>query len=348
MKIGYAPYSPGLTDPGDRRRFPRYAAMKGLHFDLVDGVSNKYDVVILSSKADIAGWSSARRTRTKIVYELIDSQLALPSNSLQWNMLGIAKTLTRELSRPVLNYRNAIEAMCRRADAVICGCPEQKLQLQILNDRVHDILDFNEEIGGHPKDRYEVSNRPTLVWEGLSYSVKHLRLLAPVADQLNGAVEVRVITDPFVPRVGARYLKVPTREVLRRTFTDFDLRTWERGTMPDLVTEADIAVIPIDLSDPVARAKPENKLMLLWRLGMPVIASATPAYQRCMSTAGLDLTCESTSDWVIAIQKLLAEAGARRIAADAGRTYVNMNCDTAVLVQRWDQVLADVTDLGLS
>ena len=45
--------------------------------------------------------------------------------------------------------------------------------------------------------------------------------------------------------------------------------------MPALVTEADIAVIPIDLSDPVAQAKPENKLMILWRLGMPVIASAT-------------------------------------------------------------------------
>jgi hypothetical protein len=346
MKIGYAPYSADLAEPGDRRRFPRYAAMKGLHFDLVDAVSNKYDVVILSSKADIAGWSSVRRTRTKIVYELIDSQLALPSSSLQWNVLGIAKTMTRELSRPVLNYRHAIEAMCRRADAVICGSPEQKWQLQALNDRVYDILDFNEEIGGHPKHHYEMGTRPTLVWEGLSYSVKHLRLLAPVVDELNGAVEIRIITDPFVPRVGARYLRVPTRQVLHRTFSDFDLRTWEKGTMPDLVTEADIAVIPIDLSDPVARAKPENKLMLLWRLGMPVIASATPAYQRCMSRAGLDLTCESTSDWVVAVQKLLAEAGARRIAADAGRTYVNMNCGAAVLVQRWDQVLAEVTALA--
>jgi len=345
MKIGYAPYSPGLTDPGDRRRFPRYAAMKGLQFDLVDGISNKYDVVILSSKADIAGWSSVRQTRTKVVYELIDSQLALPSSSLQWNALGIAKTLTRELSRPVLNYRKAIEAMCRRADALICGSPEQKSQLRTLNDRVYDILDFNEEIGGHLKSHYEVADRPRLVWEGLSYSVKHLRLLAPVVDELNGAVEVRVITDPFVPRVGARYLRVPTRHVLDRTFGNFDLRTWEKGTMPGLVTGADIAVIPIDLSDPVARAKPENKLMLLWRLGMPVIASATPAYQRCMSTAGLDLTCASTNDWVTALRKLLAEEGARRSAADAGRTYVKMNCDTAVLVQRWDEVLADVTAL---
>jgi hypothetical protein len=164
-------------------------------------------------------------------------------------------------------------------------------------------------------------------------------------DELHGAVEVRVITDPFVPRVGARYLRVPTRQVLHRAFADFDLRTWEKGTMPDLVTEADIAVIPIDLSDPVAKAKPENKLMLLWRLGMPVVASATPAYRRCMSAAGLDLTCESTGDWVITIKKLLAEAGARRTAADAGRAYVDENCSTAALVQRWDQVLADVSAL---
>ena len=33
MRIGYSPYSASLSEPGDRRRFPYYAAIKGLDFD---------------------------------------------------------------------------------------------------------------------------------------------------------------------------------------------------------------------------------------------------------------------------------------------------------------------------
>ncbi len=155
--------------------------------------------------------------------------------------------MTRELARPVFNYRTAIEAMCRRADAVICGSPEQKVELERYNERVYDILDFNEEIGGEPKSDFAIRDRPTLVWEGLSYSVKHLRVLKPVLDQVGMAVDIRVVTDPFVPRLGSHYFRTPTGRILRRTFPHFDLRPWARQTMPPLVTECDIAVIPIDL-----------------------------------------------------------------------------------------------------
>src|SRR5271169_2598799 len=101
MRIGYSPYSAGLAEPGDRRRFPRYAEIKGLKFDVIKDVSNRYDLVILSSKADIVGWSSLPHGGPKLVYELIDSQLALPRNDFRWNLLGTAKALTRELTRPV-------------------------------------------------------------------------------------------------------------------------------------------------------------------------------------------------------------------------------------------------------
>ncbi|MGD0811218.1 MAG: hypothetical protein ABSA91_16150 [Acidimicrobiales bacterium] len=342
MRIGYSPYSLGLTEPGDRRRFPRYAAIKGLEFDVVKSVSKDYDLVILSSKADIVAWSSLPRGGPKLVYELIDSQLALPKGDYKWKLLGTAKALTREIARPVFNYRNAIEAMCNRADAIVCGSPEQKVELEAFNGNVHDILDFNEEIGGEPKSDYEMRRRPVLVWEGLSYSVGHLRLLGAVLDELNAALDVRIITDPFVPRIGAHYFRMPTDRVLRQTFANCDLRPWEKQSMPALVTECDIAVIPIDLSDPVARSKPENKLMLLWRLGMPVVTSGTPAYRRCMQAAGLDNACDSTGDWARALRNLLADRTARLSAGVVGREYVERYCGTPALVQRWDHLLASV------
>ena len=312
MKIGYVPYSPGLTNPSDRRRFPHYAALRGIQYELVSGVSDDLDVVILSSKADIVGWSSLKRGKTRIIYELIDSHLSLPRNKLWWNVLGAAKAITREIRRPVLNYRVAIERMCERADAIVCSCPEQVHELASLNPRVYDILDFNEEAGGAAKQDYEICGSGLLVWEGLAYSVKHLRTLTQVLPRVGTDVRLRVVTDSSIPLLGAHYFNRNTATLLKKLFSNLDLQTWERGSMPALVTGSDIAVIPIDLSDPVASAKPENKLMLLWRLGMPVITSATPAYRRCMEAAGLDLVCESVDDWVSAIDGLLASSAARQ------------------------------------
>ena len=157
--------------------------------------------------------------------------------------------------------------------------PEQKVELEIQRESLrHPRLQRRNRRGTEVRLRHR--DGPTLVWEGLSYSVRHLRVLKPVLDQVGMAVDIRVVTDPFVPRLGSHYFRTPTGRILRRTFPHFDLRPWARQTMPPLVTECDIAVIPIDLADPVAKAKPENKLMLLWRLGMPVITSATS----CLST----------------------------------------------------------------
>jgi len=37
-------------------------------------------------------------------------------------------------------------------------------------------------------------------------------------------------------------------------------------------------VIPAVLGEPMFAGKPENKLLLFWRMGMPVITSSTAAY----------------------------------------------------------------------
>jgi hypothetical protein len=178
----------------------------------------------------------------------------------------------------------------------------------------------------------------------MTYTVKNLSVLSHVLGRLRTPARTRVITDMSMPRFGAHYVKRPTRAVLDQILPGSDLRPWEKQSMPGLVTECDLAVIPIDLTDPVARAKPENKLMLLWRLGMPVVTSATPAYLRCMRAAGLDLACETVDDWVRAIDGLLSSPEARRSAAEAGQRYVQSTCGTAELVRRWDQVLADVVE----
>ena len=74
-RIGYVPYSSSLAMPGDRRRFVAYARARNLPFELARP-KERYDIVVLSELADISVWCDY--PYGKIVYDLIDSYLAIP------------------------------------------------------------------------------------------------------------------------------------------------------------------------------------------------------------------------------------------------------------------------------
>ena len=70
---GYVPYSRDLDRPADRRRFPRYAAIRNLSFDVVSNWED-HEVLILSSAADITRWVHAPLD-CQIVFDMPDAYL---------------------------------------------------------------------------------------------------------------------------------------------------------------------------------------------------------------------------------------------------------------------------------
>src|ERR1700760_4907570 len=121
LKVGYAPYSADFTAPGDRRRFVAYANARGLEIELADP-ARSYDVVVVTAPRDIVAWSRRPRSE-RVIYDIVDAYLAGPAGPKDLAR-GVGKFVLRDLSRPVLSYRRAIERMCRRADAVVCGTEE--------------------------------------------------------------------------------------------------------------------------------------------------------------------------------------------------------------------------------
>ncbi len=117
---------------------------------------------------------------------------------------------------------------------------------------------------------------------------------------------------------------------------------WNRETFAALATACDLAIIPIPLDRPFFTGKPENKLVLFWRMGIPVLASPTPAYERAMRGAGLAMTCRTTEDWVRQIELYMGDESARREAGERGRAFAEANYSEARLLGQWDAVLASV------
>jgi glycosyltransferase involved in cell wall biosynthesis len=343
LRVGYSPYSLALDAPGDRRRFCYYARQREIEFEIADP-RRPYDVAVLSSWADVTAWSRYPRP-TKIVYDIVDSYLAVPRFGLKQMGRGLVKRFAGQTRHLALDYRKAVIAMCRRADAITCATEEQRAELLELCPNVHVILDYPDELALEPKRDYAPGRPFTLVWEGLPYNLGAFADIAEVIRDLwrTHGIRLRILTNLEFYAYARRFGKRRTDAILGRMFDEFEAQEWDPERMPALVRESDVAIIPIALGDALARGKSENKLVLFWRLGMPTVTSATPAYVRAMHDAGLDLTCESPEAWHATLTKLIEDEDARRRAGETGRAFATETYSPARMLARWDALWASVT-----
>lgn len=338
MRIGYAPYSERLDAPGDRRRFCYFADHRQLNFELADP-SHDYDVVVLSAWADITAWSRYPRP-TKLVYDIVDSYLSVPRLGLKQAGRGVVKRLAGQTRHLALDYRKAIERMCSRADAIVCASEEQRTELLPLCPNVHVILDYPAELALSPKSDYRAGEPFRLVWEGLPYNLGAFQDIAGVIRELANthALTLRIITNNEFYAYARRFGKRQSEAIVGRMFDEYEFYEWDATLMPELVRECDLAVIPIAMTDPLAVGKSENKLILLWRLGMPTVTSATPAYVRAMRAAGLDITCESPADWRATLSSLILDERSRHRIGKTGLGFANTMYSPERVLAQWESL----------
>jgi len=338
LHVGYVPCSSDLTHPADRRRFVNYAQRRGLNLAIADP-SEKYDLVILSERADLSIWCDYGKG--KLVYDLIDSYLAIPRTSFMGNLRGMAKFITRQSRYLQLNHWQAIERMCRRADAVVCSTEEQYRDIVKFCNDVHIILDVHSMFTQVSKLDYTASTPFKLVWEGLPHTLDSLGVISKVLRRFQSQrqVELHVITDLEYWRYLGRYVKGYTQDLLDRVFPGAILHEWHERKFAQMITHCDLAIIPIDLNDPFAAGKPENKLLLLWRLGMPVIVSATPAYLRAMNSAGLEMACTDDRQWEEMLMKCSEDEALRKLGGESGRQCAEMQYGEDSILLGWDRVM---------
>jgi hypothetical protein len=342
LRVAYAPLSPSLEQPGDRRRFPYYAQRRGLRFEIADPAQD-YDVVVVSQRADIVRWAQ-HGGRARLVYDLIDAYLAGPATDWKWRGRGLAKYAIGEIARPVANYRHAIEAMAARADAVVCSTREQRRDIERFAGNVHEVLDAHFELGDTVKTSHRTGPALNLLWEGQAENIPALEV---VAEALRGsAVADRTAVHLFTDLEYFRYMRRVGRrssvKLGRGMFPKVFFYEWNPYLFASVASGCDMALVPIDLTTPLTAGKPENKLLLFWRLGLPALVSASEAHRRVTQEAGVDMACVTAADWRAALERYGPDAEARREAAARGRRYVDERHGEEQLLARWDRVFESV------
>jgi glycosyltransferase involved in cell wall biosynthesis len=338
-RIGYAGYSADCSAPGDRRRFSAYAANRGLSFARAE-LGQDYDLVVVTHNGDIAGWTARKRrdgSRLRFVFELADSYL-MQTGLLRRYLKGAARFALGIDSRPSTDFLRTLIGACEAADAVICSTDEQAAMIRRYNPNVIVSFDyFGDDISG-PKIDYRREGKLRLVWEGQSTTLGNLLTVREVLNDFRDKVELHVVTDPLVYRYFGRYLPHRSQDLLTGIACDVRFHRWDRSSFSEHITSSDLAIIPIDPSNAFACGKPENKLVMLWQLGMPVLTSDTPAYRRAMEAAGQDLLCGDLNDWRSRLARLI-EAGAEDLAiiAHQGRSFAERAYSRDEFLARFDE-----------
>ncbi|MBK8870726.1 MAG: hypothetical protein IPN19_06670 [Elusimicrobia bacterium] len=340
LRVGYVPYSQSLDSPGDRRRFVFYAGRRGIPFEVADP-SKKYDVVVASGNADLSLWT--RYQGSPLFFDYIDSYFAVPCLSVRGLLRGVAHFSTGRSRWLQLIHRKSLERMFQRADAVICATTEQRQQVLPYCRNVHAILD-SHALYHSTKTDYSAGDIFRLVWEGQPQNVEHFGVIARALKSVgkDQKLELNLVTNPRYFRFLGKVWPRDTMRVARSFFNSIHFHHWDEITSPSFMTSCDMAVIPLPLDDPFNAGKPENKLLIFWKMGIPAIVSATPAYSRAMKAAGLSMDCRTTEEWIIALEKFIKNGELRRQAGIQGKAFVETHHNDEILVTQWDALFSSI------
>ena len=356
LRIGFVPFCKGALHPFDLRNFIYYARRRNLKFETFNP-SEEYDIIILGPNADMTFWSRYRMGGAKIIYMVVDSYLAIPPFHVKAMLRGLAKYVMREWKHPMLSYAKAIKDMCKRADGVVCTTLEQKRVIEAYCKNVHIILDFHFEIIRHVKTDYSIGHRVNLVWEGRPENVTGIAQIKEALIYLRSKyrLSLHIITDLEYKRLSNKIGRISTVNQIRRIFADayrpytasgndsiVYLYQWNPELLSRIITGCDIAVIPLDPKDSLMYGKPENKLLIFWRMGMPTVTSTTPAYIRTMDKCGLQLYCQDNKEWVEKLEKLIVDSEARKYAGIEGKQCADTSYSQEHYLKQWDILLQSV------
>jgi glycosyltransferase involved in cell wall biosynthesis len=195
------------------------------------------------------------------------------------------------------------------------------------------------------KDDYSAESVFHFVWEGLAHNLEHILEIRDVLQDLRmkRPFLIHAITELRYGRfLGRRFGQRNTVDEARRIWPEICLYTWNEHTFSAIVSGCDLALVPLPLEDPFCVGKPENRVLLFWRMGMPVLASSTPAHDRVMRECGLDMTLTTQQQWRDALAHYVSDELARKHAGQTGRAFVETRYSEERMLALWDDVFRSV------
>jgi hypothetical protein len=346
--IGCIPNSNDFTHPQDRRRYIPYFKKNDILYEIAD-YEKDYEIIYISLNADLnkwAGYKNKQREKNKNVRVIFDlSDFYLVGGIISDCLRPFFHYLSGRTVKLRSSYKSTVMDMIAGTDVLICGSKEQKDLLKELHHNVIVVRDYFLDDIKLIKTNYELSdpNSINVLWEGLSHgNIEIFNMLKHILFDLPGfKVNLHFISDSEYCKIGGKYLCTSTYSILKEIFGDTDVNfhfyDWNKTTFSSIATACDIALIPIP-ENPFMRSKPENKLLLYWFLGLPVITSDTHSYTRVMKAIDENYICSNNEEWREKLINLASSKKAREKYMSSAAAYLKSNCSAEAIFNSYDTI----------
>ncbi|MGA2462849.1 MAG: hypothetical protein ABSH06_00655 [Thermodesulfobacteriota bacterium] len=346
LRFAYAPISRDFASPGDRRRFCFWAKERGIKYESADP-SVDYDVIILSLMSDLSQWKRYTK-RGRIIFDFADPYLFVSKANFKDRMRGLAKFIFGQNKYLHLDYKKLLIDVCKKADAVICSSSEQQNEIKKYCSKTVVILDDFSELGEKKKVNYETDKSFKFFWEGMGINLDSFLCIRHALETIGYRykISIHLVTDIEYFRYMRKIGRKACKRTIEKTFglKDVYLYEWNSHMLASIATSCDAALIPMPLGNQYLKHKSANKLLLCWRMGLPTITSATPAYEREMKEAGLNFTCNTQNDWISMLEKIITDQELREKTGKKGYDYVESNYSKQSLLEKWDDIIYSVLE----
>ena len=346
LKIGYWPLSPNFNSAGDRRRLVFWAKSRG--HSIVSDLSQNVDVIVASENSDFNS-KYLTKTRVPIIFDLIDAYLS-PLNSVDDIARGLAKRISGQISGEFKPFSHHIRDFCILANSVVCSSVEQEELIKCYNSNTHVILDSHDELPFvDPATRFSRSEGlRRILWEGQPATIRSVKIISVALENLSRDIsfELDFVTDVKYFEFLNKFVKRDTLKLLERDLGHIaslaNIIPWSPDNLAKSAMSCNLAVIPLDISVPTQRLKPENRMLIMWRLGIPCLTSPSPAYVRVAQQSGVNSICENLDDWSAKINRLLNDSQFAKREILAGQNYLRDNHNQDKLLKKWDLAFESV------
>lgn len=346
LKIGYWPLSESLLAAGDRRRLIFWANARG--HEIVTDLNQKMDAIVASENSDFNSHHFKEKS-TPIIFDLVDAYLS-PLNPYDDFARGLAKRFSGQISGTVKPFSHHVQNFCQLSSAVICSSPEQEEIIAEYNLNTHVILDSHDEIAfiDPLQLKTQKTDRRKVLWEGQPATIRGVRNIYPILAELTKTnnLDFDFVTDETYFQFLNKYLQRSTFELLKRDLRSIADRVsiipWSSLNLVKSAQNSTVAMIPIDLTIPMQNLKPENRLLIMWRLGLPCLTSPSPSYVRVAHQAGVNAICSNFTEWSEKFSQVLNDAEFAHTQILAGQNYLRENHNRTLLLNKWDLVFESV------
>ena len=315
--------------------------------EIITDLTQPHDVVVISERADIGSWSRKDFGPPRI-FDLIDGYLE-PLSMGNDLLRGYAKFATGQTTGSIRRFSKHIEKLCTSVQGVICSTPEQRSSVLRFNSNVHPILDSHDEFPLlSPRISPRTKKVVALFWEGLPFTLYNLSIIENTLKDIDSgtSVTLSVVTDSKYPKYVGKYLTRDTSRYIQKTFPNMSskisLIPWSPSGVKNSAVTSDLGILPISISEPMNNYKAENRLLIMWRLGLPVLASPTKAYSRVFNSISSDGICVDPQNWVSQIEGFAKDQEPFIDQIKRGQEYLSEHHSKEKLLQSWDTAIRSV------